>query len=623
MQNKQIAKIRMIFDNKNIKYDKENDIIYIDNSEANEYYKRVMLAIVKERIGVDISLDELKEILSLENIDYKNIDNEELELNEFFDIIDNDDTIKEDEWKKFKRWRNEDALWNEDKDGEKTKINECFDNIVGFLENFPKTKDKIKFNKSRNVVEIDGRQVEDNDYHTFINYINKYFIRTFSKIRMIKDAVDNVANKNKYNPWVNYFNNLKYEDDGIDYIDYTIKNVLCCEEQEKYYDLYYETLKIMFIGVMTRIYNKDKNIATKYDSVVTFCGRNGGSGKTTFFEKLFDIENNGYSYCYVVAGDSFKPGDKDFIERTHQCVCLLIDELTMKRSVVTSIKGYITQRDDRFRKSFGYTNEAHMRGFIITATSNNTDILKDYTTDNERRWLIIKMSENSKNYVNVNNAFDNGYRDKLWAYVKNIYQNDNVKLYMTDNNLLKLEADIQRDYKASNNEDYNTIVNDLLEREYGFYDSEYVDADAIVSQYKFRDSLQWCKNHNCEIWDKERRSQQDKYIIKPEDRLISYWGKIDRIQKTVLYDILNKLNIEYTKPSLAAEMRVSGRWNGHDNKPCIICGRTTKAYWRKQKVNRIDFDDIYPNRNDNYKLTEDDKSFAEIIDKSNPELLPF
>ena len=37
MQNDKIAKIRMIFDNKNIKYDKENDIIYVHDGEATEY----------------------------------------------------------------------------------------------------------------------------------------------------------------------------------------------------------------------------------------------------------------------------------------------------------------------------------------------------------------------------------------------------------------------------------------------------------------------------------------------------------------------------------------------------------------------------------------------------------
>lgn len=575
---------------KNIRLSEDGRLL-IGKNYMTDYHISVILQRLKAKTNVDVTVDELIEAVKSYGIVKKEPDTEILE---FLDIIDNDDNIKEDDWTKFKRWRNEEALWNEDKDGEKTKINECFDNIVGFLENFPKTKGKIKFNKSRNIVEFDGRQIKDGDYHTFINYINKYFIRTFSKIRMIKDAVDNVANKNKYNPWVNYFNNLKYEDDGIDYIDYTIKNVLCCEEQEKYYDLYYETLKIMFIGVMTRIYNKDKELPTKYDSVVTFCGENGGSGKTTFFERLFDIENNGNSYCYVVAGDSFKPGDKDFIERTHQCVCLLIDELTMKRSIVTSIKGYITQRDDNFRKSFGYTSEKYFRGFIITATSNNTDILKDYTTDNERRWLIIKMSENSENHVNVNNAFDNGYRDKLWAYVKNIYQNDNVELYFTDKNIKKLEEDIQRDYKASNNADYNIIVNDLLEREYGFiksFDKIIINVDYIVEQYKYGDSKEWVHRHNEEMTEKLKNAKEGKYILTPKDNLIVKFGKINKISKKDLFYILDKLGFEWTKVSLNAEMRYSGRWNGwkRGNNACKINGSLINAYWRIENTELKDF----------------------------------
>lgn len=607
---------------KNIRLSEDGRLL-IGKNYMTDYHISVVLQRLKAKTNVDVTVDELIEAVKSYGIVKKEPDTEILE---FLDIVDNDDTIKEDEWSKFKKWRNEDAIWNIDRDGEKTKLNECFENIVGFLENFPKTKGKLKFNNIRNIVEFEGRQVVDGDYHTFINYINKYFMSTFSKLRMIKDAVDNVANKNKYNPWVNYFNNLKYEDDGIDYIDYTIKNVLCCEEQDKYYDLYYETLKIMFLGCMNRIYNKELyDKSTKYDVVVALCGRNGGSGKTTFFERLFDLDDHGNSYCYVVAGDSFKPSDKDFIERSHQCVCLFLDEVSMRRAIVTSVKGYITQQDDRFRKSFGYNNEAHMRGFIITASSNNDDILKDYTTDNERRWAIIKISENRKNYVNVNKAFDEGYRDKIWAFIKNIYENEkDYNLFIEpDSELDKLEMEIQRGYKASNNEDYDTIINDILEREYGFYDSEYVDADAIVAQYKFRDTLDWCKKHNSEIHEKFNKSGQDKYILRPEDRLITHWGKIDRIQKTVLYEILNKLNIEYTKPSLAAEIRVSGRWNGYDNKPCVICGKTTKAYWRKQKVHRIDFDDIYPENHYHYKLTEDDKSFEEIIDKSDPTLLPF
>ena len=252
---------------------------------------------------------------------------------------------------------------------------------------------------------------------------------------------------------------------------------------------------------------------------------------------------------------------------------------------MTSIKGYITQRDDRFRKAYAFNSEAHLRGFIITATSNNTDILKDYTTDNERRWLIIKISENTKNYINVNKAFDEGYRDKIWSFIKNLYEHNEVKLFIDDDRLLELETEIQRDYKASNNVDYKTIIEDLLEREYGFPDKEIIDVDYICQQYLYGDSNEWCKKHNDEIYAKISKSEEDKYIMRPEDKLIKYFGKIDRISKKTLYDILDKLRFEYTKVSLNAEMRYSGKWNGWNRgqNACRINQQLINAYWRKDK----------------------------------------
>ena len=509
-----------------------------------EYDYKVFQSAIKELFGIDISIEDLKSycINKNEDINVKNIDTE---LSDIIDIINEDNNIPKSDWEQYKHWKEYEAIWNIDKDGEKTSLADCFENIVGFIENFPKTKNKIKFNKIRNIVEYDGRQVVDADYHTIMNYINRYFMPKFSKLKMIKDAVDNIGFKNTFNRWTEYFDSLEYVDDGIDYIEYTIKEVLCCEEQEKYYDLYYETIKIMLLANMSRIYNKELyGKPTKYDTVVALCGENGGSGKTTFFERLYDIDNNGNTYCYVVAGDSFQPKDKDFIERSHQCVCLFLDEVSMRRAIVTSVKGYITQQDDRFRKSYGFNCESHMWGFIIVASSNNRDILKDYTTDNERRWAIIKISENTKNYENVNKAFDNGFRDKLWAFIKHIYDTESFKLYMTDDRLINLEAEIQRDYKASNNEDYHTIIYDLLEREYGFYDENYIDVDSIVAQYKYNNSWEWCVSHNDEYKIKEEKSIKGEYIMKPDDREILYWGKIDRIQKTILYEILGKLKID-------------------------------------------------------------------------------
>lgn len=586
-----------------ITFSNDNHCIQINNVDASEYEIRVLCARLSEHFGLDKTNKGLEDLLKSDDflkynddnsINDNNTDNEtNTDLSNIINIIDNDLNIPISEWEKYKLWRENEALWKIDKDGIKVSIIDCFENIVGFIENFPKTKDKIKFNKIRNIVEFNGRQVVDSDYHIIINYINKYFMQTFSKIKMIKDAVDNVGFKHEYNRWVDYYNNLKYEDDGIDYIDYTIKEVLCCEEQEKYYDLYYETLKIMLLANMSRIYNKELlGQPTKYDTVVALCGKNGGSGKTTFFERLYDIDDNGNTYCYVCAGDSFNPKEKDFIERTHQSVCLFLDEVSMKRSIVTSVKGYITQRDDKFRKAYGFNSESHMRGFIIVASSNNDDILKDYTTNNERRWAIIKISENELNYENVNKAFDSGYRDKLWAFIKNIYDKNDFKLYMTDKRLIKLEEEIQRGYKASNNEDYNSIVHDFLEREYGFVtrdDVEYLNPDFIIQQYKFGDSKAWCINHNKEMHEKERLFNQDKYIWKPEDEYITSFGKINLIKKTDLYYILSKIDLEYTKPTLRSELEFSGIWNGclKDKDTKFINGRTIRAYWRKNEEEHV------------------------------------
>jgi predicted P-loop ATPase len=527
----------------------------------------------------------------------ENIDNKDQELSDIIDIIND---IPDNDWDIYKKWKKEECMYIRNKDGVITGVDMCYNNIVSWLDNFPITKNKIKWNNIRNVATIDNKPLTDSMMHQIIQMINKYLSKDFSNLKNLRDAIIGCAVKNRYNRFIDYFNSLNYQDDGVDYIEYTIKNVLCCEEQEKYYDLYYETIKIALLACMKRIYYKELyNKPVKYDTVVTLCGKTGGSGKTTFFEKLFDIDDNGNTYCYVVAGDSFSPKDKDFLERTHQSVCVLLDELSMKRSIITSVKGYITQRSDKFRMSYGYNSEDYIRGFIIVATSNNTDILKDYTTDNERRWSIIKMSEDSDNYKKVNEAFENGLRDKLWAFIKHIYDNEDYDLYFTDKEIEDLEKNIQRDYKASNNEDYNSIIYDLLEREYGFYDNDYVDVDLIVNQYKSNDSYEWCIKHNEEFEIKSSKANRDEYIMRYDDRPIKFYGKIDRIQKTVLYNILNKLGFEFTKPSLAAEMRASNIWNGYDNKSCRIGNSMAKAYWRKEKIKR----DMFIDRNSTNKQT--------------------
>ena len=271
----------------------------------------------------------------------------------------------------------------------------------------------------------------------------------------------------------------------------------------------------------------------------------------------------------------------------------MFDEVSVKRSIFNAVKSFISKKNDKFRRSYGYVANNNMRKFVLWGTSNNNDFLKDYTAGLERRWMIIHISEDKMNgvYLKEKMTKDNYlFVRRLWAQVMHMYKEEpNMEMYLNhswDNLLFKL----QREYKASNNEEYDTIINDLLEREYGFYDKYETDADAIVSQYKYGNSFEWCSKHNNEYNQKDIKSRSGEYIMKADDREIEYWGKIDRIQKTILYDILNKLHIDYTKPTLAAEMKLTERWKGCDNEACRLNGRNIKGYFRINKVDRIFID---------------------------------
>ena len=585
--------------NINLSYNIEKDILYVNNQEVNEYIARVIIAQIKRQCNKEVDIETIKKVLSDKGS--FTIKEEDKELTDLFDLVDKDNNIAESEWKEYLKWKKEEALWKTDKDGVKTSLIECLQNIIGFFNHFPKYKGKIYKNKIRGYAELNGKQITDEEINKMAADLIKYMLPNYSSIKGVRDAIMNIAYTNEINiikKWMED-NYKEYYDSKNDYIDILLNDIFRCEDLKIYKDLYYAEIKMHLIASLKKMCYAKTEAEYKYDNILVLCSVQGGTGKTSFCEYLYTFDN--ICYANIWEPESINFSNKDFLEQLHDSASNVFDEVSVKRSIFNAVKSFISKKNDKFRRSYGYVANNNMRKFVLWGTSNNNDFLKDYTAGLERRWMIIHISEDKMNgvYLKEKMTKDNYlFVRRLWAQVMHMYKEEpNIEMYLNhswDDLLFKL----QRDYKASNNEEYDTIINDLLEREYGFYDKYEIDADAIVSQYKYGNSFEWCSKHNNEYNQKENKSRAGEYIMKADDREIEYWGKIDRIQKTILYDILNKLHIDYTKPTLAAEMKLTERWKGCDNEPCNLNGRTIKGYFRVNKIERIkrNFDDQSDNQ---------------------------
>ena len=578
----------------NLSYDKENDKLYLNNREIDEYSEKVIISQIKKQCDKEIDIDTIKEVLA--DKESFVIKEQDKDLNDLITLVDNDDNIPESEWKNYLNWVKNEALWKTDKDGLKTSLFECLQNITGFFNHFPKYKGKIYKNTIRGYAEYDGKQITDEDIHKMTVDLDKYMLPNYSSIKGVRDAIMTIAYTNELNiikEWME--NNYKnYYDPNNDYINILLTDIFRCEELDKYQDLYYEEIKLHMIASLKKMCYAKTEAEYKYDNILVLCSEQGGTGKTSFCEYIYTFDN--ICYANIWEPESINFSNKDFLEQLHDSGANVFDEVSVKRSIFNAIKSFISKKNDKFRKSYGYVANNNMRKFVLWGTSNNNDFLKDYTADLERRWMIIHISEDKMNgvYLKEKITKDNYlFVRRLWAQIMHMYkENPNFEMYLNhdwDDKMFML----QRGYKASNNEEYDTIINDLLERDYGFYDKYEIDVDAIVSQYKYGNSFEWCSKHNYEYEQKYAKSLKDEYIMKTDDRKIEYWGKIDKIQKTLLYSILDKLNIDYTKPTLAAEMKLTGIWKGCNNEPCRLNGKLIKAYFRDEKIERIkrNFDD--------------------------------
>lgn len=501
------------------------------------------------------------------------------EIEQLLDDIENDETLSEEknDWTAYREWKNNVAIKIVNSDGEVTGIDSCYDNIVGWLEHYPPLKCQIKYNDKSNRIDIWGDIYDDNTVYTIMGMLNKHFIRKYSSIKGLNEAIKGCANKHHYDPFKDYIESLTY-DDSKDWIEYILTDVIKAEMWDEYSELYKAELRMWLYAAIKRVYEP----GCKFDNILVFVSKNGGTGKTSVIENLFDI--NGQSFSKIVDASQQITMNDRFFQQCASNVCINFDEVAMKSANVNKIKTMLTQQSDEWHTLYAVADAPTKRSFVFAGSTNNTDFLKDYTTMYERRWWIIKVTEDTTNGVNVNNIFNDkelNLRDKIWAQVKHMYDNKTeTNLYITQGSELgdKL-AVLQRGYKASNNEDYAEIVN-IMQMDWGFFNEDkFVNVDSLVKQYKSGDVLKYCERRNSEL---DALINKEGYVRKPEDLEYVCYGQIDRWPITLLYELLYKLNISFTKQSLNNELEYSNEFIRKRARCPMKNGETCAAWCRTE-----------------------------------------
>lgn len=286
-------------------------------------------------------------------------------------------------------------------------------NIEAILANDENLKGKIAFNEFTYDVElvepihleyfsIDVGIAKNDLEPALMSHFEKYYEVLFPK-NNINDAIINIANRQKYNPVKDYFEECLENWDEGERIPEFFPTFLGVE----YSDLTTLITKLWLVGAVTKAYEP----TAKFDFVLDLVGGQG-SGKTTVLQKL-----GGKWYTDQIT--DFK--DKDNLAVMLRALIVNDDEMmATQNSKFEEIKKFVTSLYLEFRKPFDRRSERYPKNFVLARTTNHVEYLKDKT--GERRFLPL-LTDPTKQLFHPVSDLTQDYVDQLWGEAVHLYKN--------------------------------------------------------------------------------------------------------------------------------------------------------------------------------------------------------
>ena len=307
------------------------------------------------------------------------------------------------------------------------------DNVAIILRNDPKLKDILALNEMEHSIvarkSLPWRKVvSDSAWIDADDSALRYYLERvygLSSKDKIFDAVNVVAEENKFHPVREYLNSCEW--DGVPRVDTLLIDYLGAEDNEYTRAVTRKSL----VAAVARIYKP----GCKFDYMLTLRGRQG-RGKSTLIGKL---GGDWYS-------DTFSTMQgKEAYEQVLGVWLVEVGELAgMKKAEAETIKLFISKQTDRFRPAYGRRLQEFPRQCIFIASTNESEFLRD-TTGNRRFWVVDTPDDPT---MDVWDDLTPDVVKQIWGEAVALYRKGE-KLYLS-RELEKVARQVQAEYEEDN-----------------------------------------------------------------------------------------------------------------------------------------------------------------------------
>lgn len=305
-------------------------------------------------------------------------------LNDVPDYVYNDDDFQSQEIEAVGNWG---ELLICDSKGNPVKTS--LKNTILFLQHHDKFKGLFRYNEFNHQIMTARCPVWDNEDRFRAHVLNDVDIsETAAALEAyglspdrtrVHNAIEVVSHNNGYHPAREYFDALEW--DGEDRLSRWLSYYLGAEDDNPDY--------LSFIGrkwltaAVKRVYEP----ACKFDHVLVMEGKQG-AGKSTALKELStfgrDIPESYFTDAITIADIQ----NKDTIQKIQGSIIVELAELAgFNKKDDEEIKRWITLQHDDCRLPYARTTSRFNRQFVLSATTNSYDYLKD-PTGNRRYWPV-------------------------------------------------------------------------------------------------------------------------------------------------------------------------------------------------------------------------------------------